>query len=204
MITLKLLLDLACGRRLPEAESGHARRLQLILLSGLGTALFAALYGIAAGSSELALALGNVWKVPMVLILSTGAALPGGLLAWYLVSEKPPGEMLLAASVANFTAALVLAVLAPLVALYYHSSAFLGGTVAMGACFLALLSGTAILLRTVHARTDGLLSLRIGGPTAVLLGLQVLAMIQFVSLASPILPEMTLFDGGADAIVGSR
>jgi hypothetical protein len=204
MPTLKLLLDLACGRRLPEEDSGQARRLQLILLAGLGTAIFAALYGLAAGSAELSLALGNTWKVPMVLLLSTGAALPGGLLAWYLVSEKSPGEMLLAAAVANFTAAMVLAVLAPLVALYYHSSAFLGGAIALGSCVLALLCGVAILLRTIHARTNALLSLRVGGPTAILVGLQLLAMIQFISLASPILPEITVFDGGADAIVGSR
>ena len=143
---------------------------------------------------------------PQELVLFWSAVVPAAKAGTRAVAfqEEPPSELLLSAAVANFTASMVLAVLAPLVALYYHSSDFLGGSVAVGACVLALLSGLAILLRTVHARTERLLSIRVGGPTMVLVGLQLLAMLQFVSLASPILPEITVFDGGADAIVGSR
>lgn len=205
MRNFKLLLDLACGRRLPEEEGGAARRLQLILLSGIGTAVFAALYGLAAGSTDMALMLGDVWKVPMVLLLSAAAALPGGLLAWRLLAgEKPASELLLAVSVANFTAAMVLAVLAPIVALYYHSSSMAGGATAMIACGLALVSGAAILMRTIWSRVGSPLDWRIGVPMSAVMGLQLVAMIQFVALASPILPEITVFDGGVDAIVGSK
>lgn len=205
MQNFKLLLDLACGRRLPEEEDGSARRLQLILLAGIGTAVFASLYGLAAGSTDLALALGDAWKVPMVLLLSAATALPGGLLAWRLLAgDKPVSELLLAVSVANFTAALVLAVLAPIVALYYHSSSLAGGATAMTACALALLSGSAILMRTIWSRVGSPGDWRIGVPMAAVMSLQLVAMLQFVSLASPILPEITVFDGGVDAIVGSE
>jgi hypothetical protein len=41
-------------------------------------------------------------------------------------------------------------------------------------------------------------------PMVVLMGAQLAAMVQFIYIASPILPEVTVFDGGVDAILGDR
>jgi hypothetical protein len=41
-------------------------------------------------------------------------------------------------------------------------------------------------------------------PFVVLATTQLLALLQFTSLASPLLPEQTVFDQGADAFLGVR
>lgn len=189
------LFELVGGRWSME-EQGTSQRLQMAIRAAAAALGFAALYGLAAGSTDLSLALGNAWKLPMVVFLSTVCALPAGLLAWKLTgAEKGATELVVGVAAGNFAATLVLAALSPLVALYYHSSAFWGGPLAMGTVVLALLVGMGsagrLILRGGHARL----------PFGVLAGVQMLALLQFIAIASPILPESTIFDRGVDALV---
>ena len=201
--TLKNLFDLAGGHKVKGEDDGPATRTRIILLSGLASIVFAAIYGVAAGSTDMTLAMTNIYKMPMVVVLSSLSALPAGLLTWKLIGAKNrASDLVMGLASATFSGTLVLAVLAPLVALYYHTSGYLGGTLAMGAASLALLTGLVIMLRAVWTRVPkgtGLLS--VGLPVAVIMGIQLATLLQFIYVASPILPEVTVFDGGADAIV---
>lgn len=201
--TLKNLFDLAGGHKVKGEDDGPATRTRIILLAGLASIFFAAVYGVAAGSTDMSLAMSNVYKMPMVVVLSALSALPAGLLTWKLIGARhKASDLVMGVASATFSGTLVLAVLAPLVALYYHTSGYLGGTLAMGAAGLSLLTGLAIMLRAVWVRVPkgtGLFS--VGAPVAVIMAIQMATLLQFIYVASPILPEVTVFDGGADAIV---
>ena len=69
------LFELASGQPLSQEEEGSARRMQLVIRATLASVLFAAFYGIAAGSTDLGLAMSNLYKMPMVILLSTACAL---------------------------------------------------------------------------------------------------------------------------------
>ncbi|MCB9762501.1 MAG: hypothetical protein H6739_22070 [Alphaproteobacteria bacterium] len=203
MKAIQSLFNLIGGHILPEEDDGPATRVRLILLAGLATTVFAAIYGIAAGSTDLTLAFSNIYKLPMVILLSSLCAVPAGLLTWKLLGAKQRAtDILMGQAAGNFTGTLVMAALSPIVALYYHTSGYLGGTLALGTCYLGLGVGLLILVRAVLRRApEGLSRYEIGLPTAVLIAVQLAAMVQFIYIASPILPELTVFDGGMDAIV---
>jgi len=204
MQTVWTLFDLAGGRALPAEEDGPARRVQLMVSATLACAVLAALYGVAAGSAEVGLAAANLYKVPMVIVLSALCSVPAALVTWKLVAAPYRAtDLLVGLSAGNFSGTLVLAVLAPVVALYYHTSTFLGGFLAMGACMLALLVGLVVLLRTVLRRVErNLRGMRLLVPLVVMAGMQLATMAQLVHLASPMIPEITVFDGGMDALLG--
>lgn len=200
MTDLVLLLNVACGHPLSGVVEGRARRLRLAT-SGLMAALaLAAIWGLAAGSCSAPLALANLYKVPMVILLSTISALPAGLLAWKLTRAEGDWSCLLLNFVSGiFTATLVLAVLSPLVALYYHSSFWAGPFLGSATVFIALGAGFIVFLRNVYRDLDGegqhfLVSV----PVVVFLGMQLAALMQLVVLVSPIFPESTVFSGGVD------
>lgn len=202
--TLVLLLDIACGRPLPPEEDGRARRAQLIASALLGSLVAAALWGLAAGSSSLSLALANLYKVPMVVLLSVLSAVPAGLLAWKLTgSELRASDLLLSFATSVLAGTLVMAALAPLVALYYHTSAWAGPTLGLASTSAALLVATLTFFRGVGRRRPPAASRASAWvPAAVVLGMQVATLLQFIAVASPILPEVTPFDGGIDRIMG--
>jgi hypothetical protein len=141
----------------------------------------------------------------MVLVLSAICALPAGLLTWKIFGAKNRiTDVVISLAACNFTATLVLAVLAPVVALYYHTSGYLGGVLAMCACILALIVGWVVMvLSTLHRTPTKSFSLSTLAPTAVVLLIHLTTLVQFIHLASPILPEITVFDGGMDAVLGS-
>lgn len=197
------LFDLATGKPLSDEQEGSAHRLQLVTRSTLAAMVFAAIYGLAAGSTDLALALGNTFKMPMVILLSTLCALPAGLLTWKLLgAENRASDLLLGAAAGNFTATLVLAAMAPIVALYYHTSGNMGGTLALASGGLALALGIFNVCRAVINRIpEGVGRGKVMLPLAILVGVQMAALIQFIHVASPILPEVTVFDGGIDAMI---
>jgi len=199
------LLNLACGRPLPEEEDGRSRRLQLVAAALLASLVFAGLWGLAAGSSSPVLALANLYKVPMVVLVSTLAAIPAGLLTWKLSgADCRATDLLLSFATAVFAASLVLATSAPLVALYYHSSTWAGPALALGSVLLAVATGLLLFGRGVWLRLSGMTSrLRVVPAVLVLAVVQLACLVQLVALASPILPEWTLFDGGIDAFLGS-
>jgi hypothetical protein len=197
------LFDLLNGKPVAAEEHGGAAAAQLIAQATLATVVFAAIYGVAAGSTDLALALGNAYKMPMVVLLSALVAVPVGLLTWKLTGSRARiSSLLVGMSAGNFAAALVLAALAPLVALYYHTTGYLGGALALGVGGLAFLVGMVTVVRAVLSRAaveTGRWTVAL--PLLVLCTTQTLALVQFIHVASPILPEVTVFDGGIDAMV---
>jgi hypothetical protein len=202
------LLDLVCGKPLGEAEAGSTRRLQIVVSALLTSLVFAALWGAAAGSRIPSLAVANLYKVPMVVLISAVGALPAGLLTWKLAGA--PGratDLMVAFTGGTFAATLVLAVLSPLVALYYHSSIWAGPMLGQGSAILALVVGFVIFVRAMIGRAQAdaakqdeppraILAL----PVAVLAVVQVAMLVQLIALASPILPERTIFSHGIDHI----
>jgi hypothetical protein len=205
MRTLVTLIDIACGRAIPPEDSGPSRRLQLIVISLLSSLAFAAAWGLAAGSRSGALAFANVYKVPMVVLMSCAFAAPAGLLAWRLSGPRVRGsDLALGFSGGVFGGTLVLAVFAPLIALYYHSSAWAGPVLGIGSVGLALLTGTVMFVRGVVRRLEpGTKKRAVLLPVAVTLGMQLLTLVQLTALASPIFPERTVFGGGIDHIAQS-
>jgi hypothetical protein len=198
------LLDVVSGAKLAEEDDGPARRAQLAARALPITAGLAAVYGVAVGSMDVSSAAANAWKVPMVVLLSAAFAMPAALLTWKLVGSKQrASDLVLGQAAGVLAAALVLAVLAPLVALYYHTTAWLGAVLAMGTATLALFAGVGIGLRAVWRRRPegfggGAISL---APVMVLVTVQLASMAQLVAIASPILPEVTVFDGGLEGLV---
>lgn len=194
------LLDIICGKPLGDADAGRARRLQLVVSALLTSLAFAAVWGVAAGSRMPALAVANLYKVPMVVLISAIGALPAGLLTWKLAGG--PGrasDLMIGFTGGTFAATLVLAVLAPLVALYYHSSVWAGPLLGQGSAILALVVGAVIFGRSMfgHER-EGVSRPRLILPVGVLAVVQVAMLAQLVAVAAPILPERTIWSHGVD------
>jgi hypothetical protein len=206
MGTLVTLIDIACGRPIPAEDGGRSRRLSLVIYALLASLVFAAAWGLAAGSQSTGLAIANLYKVPMVVLMSCAFAAPAGLLAWRLSGTRVRGsDLALGFAGGVFGGTLVLAVLAPLVALYYHSSAWAGPVLGIGSAGLALLTGTTMFVRGVVRRLEpGTKKRTVFLPVAVTLGMQLLTLLQLAALASPILPERTVFSGGIDHIASSH
>ncbi len=194
------LLDIARGRT-PDTEASSARTLQLAAAALLMALGFGALWGLAAGSSSWLQAMSNLWKVPMVVLFSALAAIPGGLLCWKL-SGAPgrPADLLVQFAASIFAGTLAMAVLAPLVALYYHSSSFAGPMLALGSTCIALVVAVSVFVRgAFKSVSEGRQALIL--PVFVFVALHLGALLQLIALASPILPEVTIFDAGVDGIV---
>lgn len=201
--TFSTLLDLACGRGFKTEDDGRARRIQLIIAAALASLACAAIWGLAAGSSDLRLAMSNIYKVPMVVLLSSMAAVPAGLLTWKL-SGSPirATDLLVGFATSVFAGTLVLASLSPLIALYYHSSAWAGPMLGLGSTFTSLLVATIVFVRGVLKRSPaGVSKGAVLLPVMIVVAMQLATMLQFIAVASPILPEVTVFDGGIDRMM---
>jgi hypothetical protein len=194
------LLNLACGQPLPPEDSGRARRLQLVLAALLLSLLFALVWGVAVGVRVPSLMLANAWKVPLVIFLSSAFAIPAGLLAWKLSQAKCRAtDLLLGFSGGVFTGTLVLAVLGPVVALYYESSQWAGPVLAQGVVAFSLFAGTIVFARSVFSRLDGNRP-TVVLPLAVFKVIQIATLLQLIAIVSPILPERTHTDRGIDGL----
>jgi hypothetical protein len=217
MKTLKTLMHLVGGYRLPDSENGSARRLQLVALAALASAVLCAIYGFIAGSGgDMGMAMANLYKMPMVVLLSSVSAIPAGLLAWKLVQSSGRWtDLIVGTAAGTLTGSLILAVLSPLVGLYYATSTWLGPALALGIAGTATLTGMVILARFVIHGSDALpkdpaISGTISAwarrlvPLAVMATIQMATLTQLIALASPILYEETVFDGGVDAILGAE
>lgn len=91
----------------------------------------------------------------MVVLLSALCAVPGGLLAWKLCSSPlRPSELLVSFATSIMSGTLVMAVLAPLIALYYQTSAWMGPMLGLASTFTALTVATVTFLaRRAAARS---------------------------------------------------
>jgi hypothetical protein len=184
-IGLSELMTVVCGGERPSSRARETMFAVLALASGL---VLAAMWGLAAGSSSLDLALADLYKVPMVILLSAITALPAGLVALRLTNAKLRGSELAGAFATSiFGGTLVLATLAPLVAIYYHTSAKAGVPLALGSVFVALATASLLFARAVSRRIAGQPRAASLLAVVILVVLFLAALLQFVALASPII-----------------
>lgn len=200
VLLISTLLNMSTGRS--SADEGPARRTQLTIAAALATLAFAALWGVAAGSTVGTLAIANAVKVPMVVLLSAVVAIPAGMLALRLMGmQYPARDLLFAFAPSLFAGTLALAVTAPLVALYYHTSVWAGPYLAMGSVAISIVVASLLFARgAVRRATTDRERTMIMLPVFVTIGFQLATMLQLVALASPILPETTMFDTGVDVL----
>ena len=200
--TFSTLLQLITGRRVEEAE-GRARRIQLMMTAGLLSLVFAALWGLAVGSASIGLAVANLYKVPMIVLLAALFSVPAGLLALRVSgADYRVSDLMISFFTAVFSGSLVLGVLSPLVALYYHTSAWAGPFLGMGSAFLALGTAGFVFVRaTLRRRKQDTMPGSLALPTIVMVVMNAACLLQLVALASPILPEATIFEGGVDGVI---
>nr|HEX4316514.1 hypothetical protein [Kofleriaceae bacterium] len=196
-------MTLTCRGELepPATPSGQLMLTIGALFCGL---VLSALWGLGAGSASAALALSDVFKVPMVILLSALTALPAGVVALKLANAKlPASELVNAFATSLFGGTLVLATLAPLVAIYYHTSARAGVPLALGSVFVALVTATLLFARAVKRKLGAHAGPRLASivPVAILVTLFSAALLQYVALASPIIPADTAFSGGLDTVL---
>jgi hypothetical protein len=194
------LLNLACGHPLRPEDDGRARRLQLVIAALLLSLLFALVWGVAVGIRMPRLMVANAWKVPLVIFLSSAFAIPAGLLAWKLCQAKCRAtDLLLGFASGVFTGTMVLAVLGPVVALYYESSQWAGPVLAQIAITLSLTVGTIVFSRGVMSRLEADRR-TVVLPIIVFKVIQIATLLQLIALVSPILPEHTHADRGIDGL----
>lgn len=200
--TFSTLLNLITGRPVDEGE-GRSRRIQLMMTAGLLSLVFAAVWGLAVGSASLGLAVANVYKVPMIMLLAALFSVPAGLLALRVSgADYRASDLLISFVTAVFSGSLVLGVLSPLVALYYHTSAWAGPFLGMGSSFLALgVAGFVFVRATLRRRKPQTEAGSLAVPTVVMVLMNAACLLQLVALASPILPEATIFEGGVDGVI---
>jgi hypothetical protein len=203
---LAQLMTLTCGGLARPISRAHETTLAVLAI--VAALALASLWGIAAGSASPALAVANAYKVPMVILLSALTALPAGLVALRLTNARLTAiELASSFALAIFGGTLVLATLAPLVAIYYHTSSKAGVPIAMGSVFVALGTATLLFGRAVKRRVLENTGSEVAGrggsliAVAVLVTLFVAALLQYVALASPIIGEVTRFDGGFDTLM---
>lgn len=206
---LSALMTFTCGGELRLTRSQETMLAILALAAGL---VLSAIWGVAAGSASASLAAANSIKVPLVILLSAITALPAGFVTLRLTNAKlTGGELAAAFASAIFGGTLVLATLAPLVAIYYHTSSKAGVPLALGSVFVALGTATLLFGRAVARRvmkntgseTQGKLASLIA--VAVLVAIFVAALMQYVAVAAPIIGEAgTRFDGGFDGLLMPR
>ncbi|MCH9684418.1 MAG: hypothetical protein K0V04_23490 [Deltaproteobacteria bacterium] len=200
--TFSTLLHMITGRPVEQGE-GRARRSQLMLTAGLLSLVFVALWGLAVGSASLGLAIANIYKVPMIILLSALCSAPAGLLALRISgADYRASDLMFSFVTAVFSGSLVMGVLAPVVALYYHTSAWAGPFLGMGSSFLALAVGGFVFVRaTQRRRKVDTMPSSLTLPIVVMLVMNAACLLQLVALASPILPEATIFEGGVDGVI---
>lgn len=198
---LSQLMTLTCRGELPHPLT-RANQLVLTISAIVCALVLASIWGIAAGSSSSALAISNSYKVPMVIFLSALTALPAGLVALKLANAKLAAmDLITAFATSIFSGTLVLATLAPLVAIYYHTSSRAGVPLALGSVFVALGTATLLFSRAVKRKLGDDSRIASLVPVIILVALFSAALMQFVALASPIIGQAgTVFDGGFDAV----
>lgn len=185
-----------------EADVSRARRLFLAALAFAAALALVALWGLAAGSTTGHVAIENAISVPLLLLVSSAAALPAGLLVFRLtIHDARVADLVLAYSAATFGASLVLALLAPLVALYQYSSVWAGPAMASGSAVIGLVTGFAFLMRGL-AKLSPAPALRRGMalPVGLVCALQIASVLQLAAIAPPVLPHRSVFGLGIDAI----
>src|SRR5262249_16435733 len=113
--SMDAILDLfRVGEGEERAETAPAARLQRASGEVRAALAIGALWGAAAGSVSARLAAANLYKVPMVMLLSSLSSLPLGLYAWSALARERDGSTFVAAQARSLLrGAMVLGVSAP-------------------------------------------------------------------------------------------
>ncbi len=198
---LPVLLNLASGKS--QCSLSASRSLQLALGSLLASLFLVAIWGAAAGSHSLHLAAASALKVPLIVLLSTLSAIPVTLLVLKLSGISYSGRNLFLSICSGVMGgSLILAALSPIVGVYYHTSVLIGSRLAVLSAFVAIIgSGILIVRNASRMRTDKTTSKSLALPLGVFVVVALAAMLQFVALASPVLPNASSFDAGIDGIL---
>jgi hypothetical protein len=210
MHAIQEILSFIGPRPFAAVEMSQARRLLLAAVAFVAAPVLAAVWGVAAGSAANHLSLMNAVSVPMLLLVSSAAALPVVAIVFRLTAaEGRVSDLVLGHAGAVFGASLVLALFAPIVALYQYSSSWAGPLVALGSALMAMAIGFALLLRGLAKLVPaggGRRSLIL--PAGLLCVLQIAALLQLAAIAPPVMPHRTLLGHGVDGLVqtaeGSR
>lgn len=199
------MLSLLGPSPLSTGEMGGARRLLLATSAFLAALALIAVWAVAAGSTAGHFALVNAVSVPLLLLASSVVALPAALLVLRLTSTRGRvADLVLSHAGAVFGTSLVLALLAPFIALYQYSSPWAGPVVALSSVFLAIGIGFALFLRTLTKLASETSSRRgMLAPVGLLCVLQVTSLSQLAAIAPPVMPHRTSLGYGVDALHAS-
>lgn len=184
-------------------ELSKPARVLLIAASLVAAIALSGLWGLAATSTSLAAAGGNVVKVPILILGSGLAAIPLVVVLWKLVGppQSSVTSLLLAYAVALFGGALLLAVTAPIVAIYQYSSSFAGPSIAHLSAVVAFVGFALLFVRALRRVSQpGTSKWKLAMPATALLVVQMLAMAQLASATSPVFKERTWFGRGVDGM----
>lgn len=184
-------------------EISKPARVLLIASSLLAAVVLSGLWGLAATSTSLGAAGGNLVKVPTLILGSGLAAIPLVVVLWKLVGppQSSVTSLLLAYAVSLFGGALLLAVTAPIVAIYQYSSSFAGPTIAHVSAILGFVGFALLFVRALRRTSQpGTNRWKLAMPAGALLVVQVLAMAQLASSTTPVFKERTWFGRGVDGM----
>lgn len=204
MSRLGQLWRLAGGHRLEEEDHGPAQRTRLMLLATVASALLAAAFGAAIAGGDPAQIAANLYRMPLVVLLASAACLPPALLAWRLVgSKRPASDLAMGLAAGTFTGTLLLACLAPVVALYGHTSTWLGPVLAMLVAAAGVGTGLVTTWRAVLVRAGESWQLKasVVVPLLVLGAVHLATLTQLVAISS-LMPEVTFLDEGLEGMAG--
>lgn len=181
-------------------DVGRAQRLWLSVVAFLSALACAAVWGLAAGTGHGRLGLANLVTVPVLLTVSTLAAVPVVLFVWKLTSSRGRAtDLLLAHASALLMGAMVLLLVSPLVALYQHTSTVIGPLVGAGSALVAFALGIFIFVRALRRLVDpeqGLTAALV--PTVLLIVVQATSLMQVASLTDPVFPTRSAWGRGVD------
>lgn len=184
--------------RFGKTERLHLGTLTLLLALAC-TAGWGALVGI---SSHHALI--DAVLAPVLLLASALAALPLALFVGRVFGKGARvGDLFMAYSAGAFAGAMALVLVAPLVALYQHSSAVVGAHVGPWSAALGCALGFVVFLRTLGRLAPAPDARRaVIVPAILLLVLQTLALSQLASVMPPLFEARTRIGHGIDGVPG--
>jgi hypothetical protein len=187
----------------PATPSGRLHDAARALLFAL---VAAAIWGLAVGAQVPAQALANVYRVPLVILLSAVATLPAGVLLWRALDVSADlSELVSAYAKATFHGALALAAFAPLLAIYSLTSApgLVSALSVLSACVALAVAGFGFL-RSLARSVPREHLFRAVPVALVCVAIQLAALPQLISVMSPILPSPTTLAGGVEGLFGAR
>jgi len=184
-------------------DASKSRRLLATCVATLLALASASLWGVIVGARGH-LSLSNVFTVPMLICTSALSALPLALFALKLTSQKVHAtDLLLSYTSAAFAGCTTLLLLAPLVAIYQHSSSLIGGAVGPVSACIAFVVGAWVFFRSLY-KVHGQGALRaLAAPVILLVVVQAASLVQLASLSNPLFGARTLLGHGIDGVTES-